>query len=90
MKLLADEGIKFLTGVNVGSQIKGSQLLKDNDAVLLCTGSTRPRDLPVPGELAFLSKKQQLKSSTGFMTLALSKKISYNLELSNLFCDIEV
>ena len=48
------EGIKFVTSTAVGKDIKGNQLLNDNDAVLLCTGSTRPRDLPVPGNY-FLS-----------------------------------
>ena len=50
VKLLEDEGIKFVTGVEVGKQIKAKQLLSDSDAILITTGSTRPRDLPIPGE----------------------------------------
>ena len=53
VNLLAEEGIEFLTGKEVGRDPTGGQLLKEFDAVVLCTGATRPRDLPIPGrELA--------------------------------------
>lgn len=47
--LMAAEGIEFRTGVNVGKDVQASELLKDYDAVLLTTGATWPRDLPVAG-----------------------------------------
>jgi glutamate synthase (NADPH/NADH) small chain len=43
------EGIIFRTGVDVGRDITGEQLRREFDAIVLCGGSTRPRDLPVPG-----------------------------------------
>ena len=43
------EGIVFKTGVNAGTDITGEQLKKDFDAVVLALGSTRSRDLNVPG-----------------------------------------
>ncbi|GAB3598777.1 glutamate synthase subunit beta [Angustibacter peucedani] len=47
------EGTRFRPGVAVGDQITGQQLRDRYDAVVLATGSTVPRDLPVPGrELA--------------------------------------
>src|SRR6202035_4536668 len=46
VKLLSDEGIEFLTGKEVGRDPTGAQLLEQFDAVVLCTGATRPRDLP--------------------------------------------
>jgi glutamate synthase (NADPH/NADH) small chain len=49
VKLLADEGIEFLTSKDVGRDPTGAQLLEQFDAVVLCTGATRPRDLPIPG-----------------------------------------
>jgi glutamate synthase (NADPH/NADH) small chain len=49
VKLLSDEGIEFLTGKEVGRDPTGAQLLEQFDAVVLCTGATRPRDLPIPG-----------------------------------------
>jgi NADPH-dependent glutamate synthase beta subunit-like oxidoreductase len=46
--LLAAEGIHFVTGVSVGTDISPNDLRADNDALLLCMGATRPRDLPIP------------------------------------------
>jgi glutamate synthase (NADPH) small chain len=49
VKLLEEEGVKFVTGVEIGKQIPADKLKSDFDAVILCTGATRPRDLPIPG-----------------------------------------
>jgi glutamate synthase (NADPH/NADH) small chain len=43
------EGIKFVTNTEVGASYPAKKLLKEFDAVVLCTGATRPRDLPVEG-----------------------------------------
>ncbi|XP_051158706.1 uncharacterized protein LOC127280028 [Leptopilina boulardi] len=47
--LLATEGITFKTNVDVGKDISTKELKKQFDAVLICTGATWPRDLPIPG-----------------------------------------
>src|SRR2546421_803042 len=53
VKLMEDEGINFVTNANVGFNIKVEDLRRDFDAIVLCGGATKPRDLPVPGrELA--------------------------------------
>ena len=53
VKLLAEEGIVFTTGVAVGRDVSPDKLTADFDAVVLATGSTVPRDLRVEGrELA--------------------------------------
>jgi glutamate synthase (NADPH) small chain len=49
VQLLQDEGITFKTGVDVGKDISPQQLVNDFDALLLATGATQPRDLPIPG-----------------------------------------
>ena len=49
VKLLEDSGVIFKCNVNVGTDITAEQLLKDFDAVVICTGATKPRDLPIPG-----------------------------------------
>ncbi len=46
---LAAEGTRFVTGVHVGTDLSVQQLRSDFDAVVLATGATVPRDLPVPG-----------------------------------------
>jgi glutamate synthase (NADPH/NADH) small chain len=43
------EGVNFLTNTDVGSSYAANRLLKEFDAVVLCTGATKPRDLPAPG-----------------------------------------
>jgi glutamate synthase (NADPH/NADH) small chain len=43
------EGIKFVTNTAVGANYPTKKLLQEFDAVVLCTGATRPRDLAVEG-----------------------------------------
>ena len=43
------EGVTFRPGVNVGVDLDAPTLLADFDAVCLCGGATRPRDLPIEG-----------------------------------------
>jgi glutamate synthase (NADPH/NADH) small chain len=46
---MAAEGITFLTSVHAGVDIPAADLRRDFDAIAICIGSTRSRDLPVPG-----------------------------------------
>jgi glutamate synthase (NADPH) small chain len=47
--LLAKEGVKFVTGCEVGRDLPAGKLLEDFDASVLCGGATKPRDLPIEG-----------------------------------------
>lgn len=47
--LMKAEGVKFVTNTEVGIDVRGKDLLKNNDAVCLAIGSQVPRDLSVPG-----------------------------------------
>ncbi|HEY8666405.1 MAG TPA: glutamate synthase subunit beta [Tepidisphaeraceae bacterium] len=49
VKLMEAEGIKFVTSANVGVNVKIDDLRRDFDAIVLCGGSTHPRDIAVPG-----------------------------------------
>jgi glutamate synthase (NADPH/NADH) small chain len=49
LNLMMEEGITFRTNANVGVDISVAELKVDYDAIVLAGGSTRPRDLPVPG-----------------------------------------
>ena len=49
IKLLEDEGVTFVCNTAVGKDITAEQLTKDFDATVICTGATKPRDLPIPG-----------------------------------------
>ena len=47
--LMRAEGVAFVTGVSVGKELPAEKLLAEFDAVVLCAGSGKPRDLTVPG-----------------------------------------
>jgi glutamate synthase (NADPH/NADH) small chain len=49
IKVLEAEGITFVCNTAVGKDITAQQLRDDFDAVVLCTGATRPRDLHAEG-----------------------------------------
>ncbi|MEV6287039.1 glutamate synthase subunit beta [Kribbella sp. NPDC051770] len=46
---MKEEGTVFRSGVNVGVDVTGTQLKQRYDAVVVATGATAARDLPVPG-----------------------------------------
>jgi glutamate synthase (NADPH/NADH) small chain len=49
IRILEQEGVKFVCNANVGDNVEAQLLLRDYDAVVICTGATQPRDLPVEG-----------------------------------------
>ena len=49
VKLLEDAGVEFVLNSEVGVKIASTTLREEFDAVVLCTGATVPRDLPVKG-----------------------------------------
>jgi glutamate synthase (NADPH/NADH) small chain len=49
LDLFAEEGIEFKTNVNIGVDIKKTELFKKFDAVVLAIGAEQPRDLEVEG-----------------------------------------
>jgi glutamate synthase (NADPH/NADH) small chain len=53
LQLLIDEGVSFRTNCHIGINVPVDEVRGEFDATVLAGGSTRPRDLPVPGrELA--------------------------------------
>ena len=47
--LMMAEGVQFVTNCEVGKDIPATQLREEFDAIVLCCGSTKPRDLPIEG-----------------------------------------
>src|SRR5437763_10991638 len=47
--LMAEEGIRFVTRIEVGRDYPTDKLMTEFDAVVLCGGATRPRDLGIEG-----------------------------------------
>ena len=46
---MAAEGVEFITGTEIGKDIPAARLMEECDAVVLCGGATKARDLPVEG-----------------------------------------
>lgn len=49
LKQMEREGVAFRCGCEVGKDVTSAELLAEHDAVVLTTGSTKPRDLPIEG-----------------------------------------
>ena len=85
--LLAEEGIEFVVSTEIGKDLPAKQLVEEFDAVVLCCGATKPRDLPIEGRelkgvhyaMEFLTRNTQglleLKDVTAFETAAKQKDV---------------
>ncbi|CAB3410198.1 unnamed protein product [Caenorhabditis bovis] len=70
VRLLEQEGVRFLTNTEIGKHVPADFLLKENDAIIICTGSTTARDLSVEGRdakgvcfaMEFLEKSQRRRA----------------------------
>ena len=47
--VLAQEGIAFITSTSIGEDISAKHLRKEFDAIVLCCGASKPRDLSIAG-----------------------------------------
>ncbi len=47
--LMAEEGVQFKTNCNIASDVSAQDILNEYDAVVLCCGASKPRDLNVEG-----------------------------------------
>ena len=58
----------FVPNANVGVDVDVTQLKAENDAIVVCTGATWPRDLKIPGRNApgihFAMEYLQVRTST--------------------------
>jgi glutamate synthase (NADPH/NADH) small chain len=83
IRIFENEGIEFRTNTAVGEDVKGTDLYKEFDAVVLAIGAMQPRDLPVEGRdlkgvhFAMEFLKQQNKVNRG-ETFSPEERISAN------------
>ena len=47
--IMKEEGVEFITGTNIGKDVKPAKLLKEYDRVILACGARNPRDIKAPG-----------------------------------------
>jgi glutamate synthase (NADPH/NADH) small chain len=74
IQVMQEEGVTFLTGVDVGRDIKAEKLKSEYDAVVLACGASNPRDIKAPGRDAkgiyfavdFLTRNTKSLLDSGF------------------------
>ncbi len=49
VNIMREEGIEFITGVDVGKDMKAAKVLKEFDRIILACGAKKPRDIKAPG-----------------------------------------
>ena len=76
LDILVTEGIEFKTGIYVGHDVKGAELLKNFDAVCLTIGAMKPRSLTVEG-----SDLKGIYYAMDFLTQ--QNKISHGLKIAD-------
>ena len=78
VQLMRDEGIEFIVSADVGNSVDVKELVDGNDAVLLATGATLARDLPIPGREA-----EGVHLAMDFLTANTKSLLDSNLEDGN-------
>lgn len=78
VQLMRDEGVGFEVNADVGRNIDVKEVIDGHDAVLLATGATFARDLPVPGRQA-----RGIHLAMEFLTLNTRSLLDSNLEDGN-------
>ncbi len=79
INVMKEEGIKFVTGVNVGVDVKASEFLKEYDRVICC-GASNPRDINAPGRDA-----KGIYFAVDFLKRNHKEPLDSNLKIKNLF-----
>ena len=49
VKILEEEGIRFIANTEIGVDLDGNDLVREFDSMIICTGATNPRDLRIEG-----------------------------------------
>ena len=78
VQLMRDEGIEFIVSADVGNNVDVKELVDGNEAVLLATGATLARDLPIPGREA-----EGVHLAMDFLTANTKSLVDSNLEDGN-------
>lgn len=73
VKMLAEEGVKFITNTEVGKNYPTETLKKEFDAIVLCGGATWARDLSVEGR-----KLDGVHFAMDFLTLSCKSLLDTN------------
>ncbi len=76
--IMREEGIEFVTNADVGNNVDVKELMDSTDALLLATGSTTGRDLPIDGR-----ELDGIHLAMEFLTANTKSLLDSNLEDGN-------
>jgi len=74
--LMKREGVEFVVNAHIGVNTSVEDLHKSFDAVVLCCGSTKPRDLKIPGR-----DGRDVVFAVDYLTVATKKLLNSSVEL---------
>jgi len=73
--LLSEEGVEFVTSTEIGKQISANEIVNRFDAVVLCGGSTKPREVVMEG-----SKLKGIHKAMDFLNGTIKSYLDSNLK----------
>ncbi|WP_040981568.1 glutamate synthase subunit beta [Oceanobacillus jeddahense] len=76
IQLLRQEGVRFLLNTEVGKDISAEEIKADFDAVILCTGAQKHRDLPLEGK-----DSKGVRFAMDYLTRSTEKLLDDDVEL---------
>ena len=75
LKIMEQEGIRFVTNADIGKEIKAQKLMKEYDRVVLACGAANPRDITAEGRDA-----KGIYFAVDFLTAATKSLLDSNFE----------
>ncbi|MDE6421605.1 MAG: glutamate synthase subunit beta, partial [Lachnospiraceae bacterium] len=75
LKIMEQEGIRFVTNADIGKEVKAQKLMKEYDRVVLACGAANPRDITAEGRDA-----KGIYFAVDFLTAATKSLLDSNFE----------
>jgi glutamate synthase (NADPH/NADH) small chain len=83
--ILAAEGVQFVTNTEIGKDVSGKQLVDEFDAVVLCGGATKARDVNMEGR-----ELKGIHMAMDYLNGSIKSYLDSNLEDGNYISDKHV
>ncbi len=78
INIMKQEGVEFITGVNVGVDVPAQKIIDEYDSVILACGASNPRDINVPGR-----ELKGIMFAVDFLTETTKSLLNSNLQDNN-------
>ena len=78
INIMKQEGVEFITGVNVGVDVPAQKIIDEYDSVILACGASNPRDINVPSR-----ELKGIMFAVDFLTETTKSLLNSNLQDNN-------